>query len=439
MSPTFPFSRESLIEELKLRLPSVQLRPLQRQVLEFLAAGKSVFAGLPTGYGKSLCFWAPAAAWGWRVWVVSPLISLMEDQAMACGALGLRVLAWHGQAEGMRARMERGDWQLCFLSPERLWLWRLSGYGKRLMQLGLAPQLIALDEMHCLDQWSSFRKGYAELPETLRIMMPRSALVLGLSASMSRKKAEAWMQAICGEHESVFAGLGRENLSLHVQALEEEQQRWLLTVAALRDLRAPNSALVYCASRGETDELARWLHSLGMSATAYHAGLPASWRSARSKAFREGHLRVVCATSAFGMGIDYPHVEAVIHFSLPYDLESYWQEVGRAGRSGREAFALAFWRRSEIMRARQMEKVAREKYFLLWRAWAKGGCRKQVVASFFGLTEAKCGSCDECLRENAARGIFPHLTPPSAAWWIRPEARLEQWLEKKAKAFGEKS
>jgi ATP-dependent DNA helicase RecQ len=238
------------------------------------------------------------------------------------------------------------------------------------------------------------------------------------------------MADLCGDHEMVVAGLGRENLCLAVQTVQREEERWLLLVAALRNLRAPDSALVYCASRAEADESACWLRSAGLPAVSYHAGHPASWRSARSRAFREGHLRVICATSAFGMGIDYPHVQIVVHFSLPYDLESYWQEVGRAGRSGKTAYGLAFWRRSEIARAWRLNGESRERFVALWRAWAQGGCRMLAVAKCLQMTEAECGRCDECCRERCVSSVPPLIAPLPVAWWMRPEAQLAQWLEK---------
>lgn len=238
------------------------------------------------------------------------------------------------------------------------------------------------------------------------------------------------MNDLCGDHDLVLAGLGRENLCLNVQSIEREEERWLLLAAALRNLQAPDAALVYCASRREADDLARWLRSAGYPASSYHAGHPSSWRSARSRAFRDGFLRIVCATSAFGMGIDYPHVRLVVHFSLPYDLESYWQEVGRAGRSGQPAFALAFWRRSEIQRLQRLSGSARERFLHLWKVWARGGCRLQAVAECFNLAEAECGRCDECARRNGQPSLSSWGTPLPVAWWVRPNAQLERWLEK---------
>ena len=408
----------------------LSLRPLQEQALRELSQGRSVFAGLPTGYGKSACYWIPAGGWGWRVWVISPLVSLIEDQALACEAAGVRALPLQGGRRAgdharQRRKLEDGSWQVCFLSPERLERWGSTGYLRKLRTLGLEPDLLVLDEMHCLEEWRAFRPAYAELYAKVKTWLRPETLLLGLSASMAASDSRAWMEELCGSYVHVGTGLGRDNLSLSVVPLEREEDRWLLLLSALRGLEAPASALVYCGTRRETDEVARWLSSCGLPACAYHAGRPAAERSARTEAFRAGRLRIVCATTAFGMGIDYPHVSRVIHFSMPHDLESYWQEVGRAGRSGAEAHAVAFWRRSEAARFRAVtEPGARSRLLALWLAWLRGGCRKAAVAARLGAGADDCGRCDRCTGN--AGDLIGEWRP--TAWWAEPEALAEKWL-----------
>ncbi len=411
------------------RLGGFELRPLQLEVLSKLAHGKHVFAGLPTGYGKSACYWLPAQAWSWKVWVISPLVSLIEDQSLSCQKLGVRALALKSsplQSERKKQldALEEGAWQVCFLSPERLQSWARSGYLQKLSRLALDPDLVVLDEMHCLEEWRFFRSSYGEIFERVKRWLGSDTLFLGLSASLSEKESRAWMEELCGSYEHIAGGLGRPNLRLRVLALEEDSERWLLLLEVLKNLQAPQCALVYCGTRRETDDVARWLRSTGTDAIAYHAGLPPEERAARSNAFRSGTLRVVCATSAFGMGIDYPHVSHVIHFSMPHDLESYWQEVGRAGRSGQEAIAVTFWRRSEISRLGRMtgDIRAKERFVALWRAWAGGSCRKRVVAQRLGVAQENCGVCDRC--EEGGRPL---------PWWLKPEALVGEWLEEKIK------
>jgi superfamily II DNA helicase RecQ len=216
--------------------------------------------------------------------------------------------------------------------------------------------------------------------------------------------------------------------------LEEERNRWLLLAASLRDLGAGESCLIYCSSHRECDQVTAWLRCIGVDAVAYHAGLPREERRTRSLAFRNGLLRVVCATSAFGMGIDYPSVRRVIHFSLPYDLESYWQEVGRAGRDDEPSFALAFWRRSELARVRRLDAEQSQRYFQLWQAWIDGECRVRSVASQLGFVEKDCGKCDRCLQKTGSS--FPVCLEGwrdflrGDVWWLRATAEPKAWLER---------
>jgi ATP-dependent DNA helicase RecQ len=419
-------------------------RPRQAEVLAHLAAGENVFASLPTGYGKSLCYWAPAAAWGWKVWVISPLISLIQDQALSCATLGLKIVSWHGKMAArekdlLEEQMRGGGYQVAFLSPERLIQWWEGGFAEELEACGQGPDLIALDEMHCFEDWRVFRPGYKEAFAPVRRLSERGVRVLGLSASLSRQEADAWMAELCDAHRFLGASLGRENLSLTVRALDSEEERWFWLAAGVSGLGEGDCALVYCATREECDEASRWLRSAGFPASAYHAGLPAAVRTSRSRGFRAGALPIVCATSAFGMGVDYPRVRRVIHFSLPHSLEAYWQEAGRAGRDGAPAFALALWRRSEIFRARRMNDQEKEKYFSLWSAWASGNCRKQAVAERFGLKEEECGHCDRCAGEKKFLREWPNAAAfrDSEPWWVQPEARLLEWSRQKI--FGNES
>ncbi|RZA04925.1 MAG: DEAD/DEAH box helicase [Proteobacteria bacterium] len=413
------------------------LRPLQRETLAKLALGHHVFASLPTGYGKSLCCWAPAAAWGWRTWVICPLVSLIEDQAMACAELGVRAVALHGglSAEERGAR-EAGlrDAEIVFISPERFLLWWESGRLSALQAEGAGPNLLALDEMHCFEEWREFRDAYRGVFGAIKRVLGSGCQLLGLSASLSEAHSRAWMEEFAGPHERVAADIGREKLILRVIPMEEEEERWLLLPILLREINPGDSILIYCATRAECDELSRWLGSLGHLACAYHAGIPAGVRAERSRAFRAGQLPFVCATAAFGMGIDFPRVSRVIHFSTPYDLESYWQEAGRAGRDGRLAYAISLWRRSDITRARRMNERQRGRYYDLWKAWLEGACRKRAVASALGLSMNDCGTCDRCA---SSRDDLPTwLNAASSlrrgdAWWTEPAANGVNWAREK--------
>ncbi|RZA01063.1 MAG: DEAD/DEAH box helicase, partial [Proteobacteria bacterium] len=206
------------------------LRPLQRETLAKLALGHHVFASLPTGYGKSLCCWAPAAAWGWRTWVICPLISLIEDQAMACAELGVRAVALHGGL-GAAERAEREaalkDAEIIFISPERFLHWWESGRLSALQAEGAGPDLLALDEMHCFEEWREFRGAYRGVFGAIKRVLGSGCLLLGLSASLSEAHSRAWMEEFAGAHERVAADIGRDKLILRVIAVEEDAERWL--------------------------------------------------------------------------------------------------------------------------------------------------------------------------------------------------------------------
>lgn len=414
------------------------LRPLQREVLGHLAAGKHLFANLPTGYGKSLCYWAPAVAWGWRVWVVSPLVSLIEDQAMACENLGVTAVALHsGLTREEREHREQQIFSsnaVLFLSPERLQLWQASGRLSQIQGEGLGPDLLALDEMHCFEEWREFRQSYQSVFSAIKRIELGGALILGLSASLAERESRAWMAEFCESFEVVSTQLGRDNLTLRVFPIEEEGERWLLLASLLREKAADESIILYCCTRKECDDLARWLGSLGYPSCTYHAGLPPVVREARSRAFREGRLPFLCATSAFGMGIDFPRVARVIHFSTPYDLESYWQEAGRAGRDGRQAFACAIFRRSDIARAQRMSERQKHRFANLWSAWLRGDCRKRAVAAALGMTQENCGRCDRCdVKANQLPSWLQEATSlrTHPAWWTNREAASEAWAREK--------
>lgn len=423
----------------RARIPG-GFKPKQREVLAALAAGKNVCASLPTGYGKSLCFAVPAAAWRWRVWVLSPLVALMEDQAASLREMGISALAIHSALPEKEARERegaffRGEAQLVLFSPERLVLWERRGLLRQLAAAGELPELVALDEFHCFEEWRRFRPDFAEAVAVLRRLVGDGPQLLGLSATIARSDASAWMAEICASHEYVEGSLLRPELRSLVVPVPEEPLRWLFLLGALRGLKAPAAALVYCATREECDQVTEWLRNSGWPATAFHAGIPAPLRRERARAFRAGHLRVICATTAFGMGIDYPHVDRVVHFSLPSGLEAYWQEAGRAGRAGAQALAIAFWRRSEVARASYMTAEERERYWALWDAWAGGECRQKAVATRLQMVaERDCGSCDRCMQKNK---IWPDTLIEwkelceKSPWWLRESARPRAWMRDK--------
>lgn len=430
---------EKMLEDAKKSFQSIygkdlQLKPQQLGVLKLLAEGENVFASLPTGFGKSLCYWLPAKAWGWKVLVVCPLISLMEDQKLALEKVGLKVLALHSNA-GEKAwlieqRIEAEDWQVCLISPERFFQWRESGFFLKIKSIGI--DLLVLDEMHCIQEWREFRHGYKLIYEPIKRLLETNVPLLGLSASMPVHISHEWMHELCENPRFIYSRLGRENISLNVLPIEEGKLGWLFLVQELRNLQHPNSALVYCASRSQCEEVSQWLNSAGFNSVTYHAGLSKKLRSARLQAFRGGYLRIICCTSAFGMGIDYPFVDRVIHFSLPYSLQAYWQEVGRAGRGGVLAKAICFLRRSEINRARKMNEREKIEYEKLLHMFVSSNCRKILVGNYLGTTESACGACDNCLQTGESVSLKQNqeidFFPKKNIWWLESAAEIHTWI-----------
>lgn len=408
------------------------LRPHQQEVLSLIKERKNVFALLPTGSGKSLCYEIPAAQWNWRVLVVSPLVALMEDQYSAMRDRGVAVARVHSALEAKEKRrelqlVESGAAKLVFLSPERLLLWQQNGLLQK-----LSFSLVALDELQCAVDWVEFRPAYGAVGKVVK-KLGENATVLGLSASLAPMEAKRLFLRWGISVENVLRPLGREELSQFVIPCETEGERYLLLSALLRGLHSPRTALIYCASRERTEILRDFLRATGIDAVAFHAGLPESERMQRIADFRAGRLRVICASTAFGMGVDYPHVDRVILYGLPYDWNSYWQAIGRAGRDGKQSLGALLWCRSDALLLRTMSPWQWQRARALWAAFLDESCRKVSLAAHFGLKQAACGACDVCWRETEFP--LPNYFPDAGLWlrrklwWLESRADTLAWLD----------
>lgn len=419
-----PFARE--------RLGVEQVKPEQLEVVAALARGESVVALLPTGFGKSFCYQLPAVAWKWRVVVVQPLLALIADQKARAEALGLRVVDYHSRLTRVEKRqaelrLGKGDWDLLLLSPERLWLWWRQG---RWAGIRRQSSLLVLDEAHCFVDWRAFRPAYAHLDAVLQDPDSRRLRILALSATLPPDALELlarrWQRPFIG----IRGGLGRENLCLAVEACGSQGERLTRLCGSLRGMAGRAAAIVYCGTRGESDAVATFLRAAGWSARAFHAGQSLFTKAHILRAVRTGGLQVVCATTAFGMGIDCAEIERVVHWGPPLDLISYWQEVGRAGRSGAPAFATLLWNRSDALRLRQRfrESPIADRDWRARNARAlieflhSRECRKRFLARHLGW---ECGDCDNCDRCRASARKNP--------WWIddRLHALYGEWPELK--------
>jgi ATP-dependent DNA helicase RecQ len=322
------------IEAALNRLGVQEFRPGQRYAVESLLAGESVLLVMPTGSGKSLCFQLPALMRPGVTLVVSPLIALMQDQVQALRQRGVAALAINSlqseqEQEESLGMLASGACRLAYVAPERL--------GDRTFQDALAKtrvSLLAVDEAHCVSQWGhDFRPSYLSIQDTWACV--GRPPVLAATATATRVvQDEITRELGVPEARRIVTGFNRANLLFKViRAAGAVQKLELLRAALLARLRKPGTFLVYAATRSQAEELAVDMRRLvGVSARAYHGGMEREERDEVLAAFLDGSLRIVVATSAFGMGVDKPDVRLVLHYDMPGSLEAYYQESGRAGR-----------------------------------------------------------------------------------------------------------
>ncbi|NIP83280.1 MAG: DNA helicase RecQ, partial [Gemmatimonadetes bacterium] len=377
-------------------------RPHQREIIERLAAGGDVFAVMPTGGGKSLCYQIPALHRSGVGVVVSPLISLMQDQVDALRANGVAAACYNsaqGEGEGREvlARLHAGELDLLYIAPERL---LSEGFLRRLEGVGLA--LFAIDEAHCVSQWGhDFRPEYVRLGE-LRRHFPDVPLIALTATADPQTRGD------------ILCHLGLERAEVHVAGFDRPNIRYAVADkhrprAQLRDFLARHgdgAGIVYCLSRKRTEEVAGELQAAGFRAEAYHAGLAAERRRRVQEAFQRDEVQVVVATVAFGMGIDKPNVRFVVHYDLPKSVEGYYQETGRAGRDGLPAEALLLYGGRDVATVRKLietgdnaaqKRVEMHKLDAMVALVESLTCRRRALLGYFGeALGADCGHCDLC-------------------------------------------
>ncbi|MCX7638548.1 MAG: RecQ family ATP-dependent DNA helicase [Cyclobacteriaceae bacterium] len=314
-------------------------RPLQREIIHAVLEGKDVLAILPTGGGKSLCYQIPALMRDGLCLVISPLIALMKDQVEALQRRNIDALAIHS---GMsRYAIDRtldnavfGNYKFLYISPERL---GSNLFRERLQQMKI--NLLAVDEAHCISQWGhDFRPAYLQIGK-IRESLPDVQVIAVTATATNRVRQDIIRHLSFGKEQQVFQHtFARDNLSMVVRQTENKSGKLL---EALK--RVPGAAIVYARSRQQTHELSEWLTNQGIPSTYYHAGMTYDQRMKNQENWLKNTVRVMVATNAFGMGIDKPDVRLVIHMDLPDNIESYYQEAGRAGRDGKRAYALLLY------------------------------------------------------------------------------------------------
>lgn len=377
-------------------------RPLQLDIITRAMQGGDSVVLMPTGGGKSICYQMPALLSSGIVIVVSPLIALMKDQVASLTANGIPAAAVNSLQSELENRdiMEQlysGHVRILYISPERL----LTEIDRWSPDLNIA--LFAIDEAHCISQWGhDFRPGYTRLSR-IKELYPQVP-VMALTATADRLTREDIATQLTLREPKLFIGsFDRPNISLRVMTNPGKTQR-VNYICSLIDRHRNDSGIVYCISRKSAEEMDKQLRAKGYRSTVYHAGLTTTERNEAQDRFINGDVQVVCATVAFGMGIDKSNIRWVVHNNMPRNIESYYQEIGRAGRDGAKAEAVMFYSYADIatlqsfvdesgQQALNAEKLARMKEYA-----EASLCRRRILLSYFNETiDHDCGNCDVCL------------------------------------------
>lgn len=380
-----------------------QFRPLQREIISDALGGRDVFVLMPTGGGKSLCFQLAALMRDGLTIVVSPLISLMKDQVDALWTSGIPATYLNSTLDRKEAvarwrGLHRSEYRLLYVAPERL---MLDTFLERAVTWDIAQ--FAIDEAHCISEWGhDFRPEYRQLKK-LRTHFPGVPMMALTATATERVRADIIKQLKLREPCCYVASFNRPNLTYRVVQKAAPYEQLLEFMRS----RPKDGGIVYCASRKSAESLARNLNEDDVSAKPYHAGLTSAERTKNQESFLRDDVRVVTATIAFGMGINKPNVRFVVHYDLPKNLESYYQETGRAGRDGLPSECVLLFSASDVAKQLHFIDEKRESEGRIARAQLQQmvhyaetrECRRATLLRYFGeeYTNPSCDSCDNCL------------------------------------------
>jgi len=390
-----------------------EFRKGQADIIEGLVGGRDTLAILPTGGGKSVCYQIPALLLEGTTIVVSPLISLMKDQVDALNRLGVPAAFLNSSLGAAEYRAvlrgaSQGEYKLLYIAPERL---DAPMFESLMAQMNVP--LIAIDEAHCVSQWGhDFRPSYRQLASWIGRLRNRP-LVAAFTATATPEVAEDILAMLALRSPNVFVtGFARSNLSLSV-VTGADKKRFLRDY--LRE-RPEQSGIVYCATRKEVESVCDLLRKSGVEAGRYHGGLSDTERAEAQERFRFDEIRVMVATNAFGMGIDKPNVRFVLHWQMPGDIESYYQEAGRAGRDGEESECVLLFEPQDVQVQRFLidqgtgdasrKSIQLSKLYAMMNYARTERCLQQFIVEYFGEADVPpCGKCSSCLDRSEAADV----------------------------------
>ena len=395
---------DDLLLTLKTTFGYNAFRPLQREIIESSLDGRDVFALLPTGGGKSLCFQIPALQRPGLTVVVSPLIALMKDQVDQLQAAGVAATFLNSTlgadlARSRLAGLHRGEFRLLYVAPERL---MLDNWQENLASWNVTA--LAIDEAHCVSEWGhDFRPEYRQIAR-LRQLLPEVPVMALTATATERVRADIIKHLQLREAEVFVASFNRPNLTYRVLAKDQPLKQIIDFVRKRED----ESGIIYCATRAAAERTAESLAGRGFSARAYHAGLDAEERTRNQERFLRDETKIICATIAFGMGINKPNVRWIIHHDLPKNIEGYYQETGRAGRDGLPADCLLLFSGGDAAKQTHFieeitddheKQVARAQLRQILHYAESAGCRRRELLEYFGegFPSDNCAACDNCL------------------------------------------